>query len=104
MNIIKAFKVNKYILLICICISIIIGLYISQISWGDSNSFHGKGIPFPTVCWDKSQLYNRDNSGFIDFVCPVGFALNIIFVFILLILVYYIYLLLIKIYRLVSKN
>lgn len=59
-------------------ISLVAGLGLSEIPWGNPGSFHGKGMPVPVVIWD--HLSGRE--GLVDFPNPYGVFLNAGVVFI----------------------
>ena len=67
------------VVLITVLISVVFGISLSFIPWGESNGFHGKGVPFPVVLWDKLKGQDR----LVDFVNPFGFLQNILSVLLL---------------------
>ena len=46
--------------------SVFIGFYATSIPWGNPTGFHGKGLPFAQVYWDKN----------VDFPNPYAHVLN----------------------------
>lgn len=58
-------------------ISLVAGLGLSEIPWGNPGSFHGKGMPVPVEIWD--HLSGREE--LVDFPNPYGVFLNMGLVF-----------------------
>jgi hypothetical protein len=58
--------------------SLIVGVGLSTIPWGDSTGFHGRGLPFPSVIWDKPP----GAAQFLDYPNPFGPIENVVVVFI----------------------
>lgn len=48
--------------------SLVVGLLLSFISWGDENGFHGKGFPFAIVYWEKGKDFNNYFAPFFNIV------------------------------------
>lgn len=53
--------------------SVFIGFYATSIPWGTASGFHGQGLPFAQVYWDKS----------VDYPNPYAHVLNIASFFLL---------------------
>lgn len=68
---------NAKALLILAIVSIVSGLILSNIPWGNPAKFHGTGVPIPTVLWDMDPKTGR----MLDYPNIAGVFLNIFLVF-----------------------
>lgn len=65
------------ILGVWLVVSVVAGTWMGTVDWGHPERFHGTGVPFATVYWDRDKTTGR----FIDFPSPHAFVLNPLAVF-----------------------
>ena len=59
-------------------VSLVAGMYLTQVPWGKSDGFHGTGFPFAQVYWDR-----RPETGqMVDYPNVLAPMLNVAAVFI----------------------
>ena len=68
----------RNIILIWALLSIVLGLLSSRVPWGDSEGFHGVGLPVASVYWD----YSGERGGPVDYPNPYAPVLNILAFFV----------------------
>ncbi|MBI3270561.1 MAG: hypothetical protein HYZ53_16255 [Planctomycetes bacterium] len=53
-------------------VSAVLGVCTTQLEWGSPDGFHGTGLPFAGVYWDKPP--GKDH--FLDYPNPLAYVLN----------------------------
>lgn len=58
-------------------VSVLAGLWLSNVRWGDPDGFHGIGLPVAGVLWD----HHPDGGRRVDFPNPYAYVLNPLLIF-----------------------
>ena len=62
----------SYLLGVWLLISVVAGVGLTAVDWGDPERFHGTGFPFASVYWDRDRSTGR----FVDYPNPYAMILN----------------------------